>query len=242
MTVSELWKKAVFYLTVPKCVCCRKALSFNDNALCASCRIVYENSKKRDCGTCFKPIVQCHCAPSYLNTHFVHELYKVTRYIKRQVENPSNALVYSLKEDYRGDTVSFMASELSDSLSCFQNQKDIIVTNVPRRKRGIQKYGYDHAALLAKETAKQLHLPYLATMKSKAKTAQKNLRGIERKINADFSLKSNINLDGKRVILIDDIVTTGSSMGSAAMCLKGAKASKVIGACFAIAYLDKNPS
>jgi len=49
-----------------------------------------------------------------------------------------------------------------------------------------------------------------------------------------------LSLSGKKVMLIDDIVTTGTSMGSAATLLRGLGAKGIIGVCIAIAYRDKN--
>ncbi len=131
-----------------------------------------------------------------------------------------------------------MAREMKDSLLSVTEYEGLIVTNVPRRKEGIKKYGFDHAAALARSVAKLLNVPYIPTLVSHAKTAQKGLRGRDRKINAQFSAKRSLSLKGKTVLLIDDVVTTGSSMGNAAMVLKGEGAKTILGACFAIAYHD----
>jgi predicted amidophosphoribosyltransferase len=48
-----------------------------------------------------------------------------------------------------------------------------------------------------------------------------------------------IDLSSMKIIIIDDIVTTGASLGSCATQLKIAGASKVIGASVAITYKDK---
>ena len=77
-------------------------------------------------------------------------------------------------------------------------------------------------------------------MKSKLKTPQKKVHGEQRIKNAEFDyLKKHPSVRGKRVILFDDIVTTGASMGASAMLIKGLGAKEIVGACIAIAFRDK---
>ena len=101
------------------------------------------------------------------------------------------------------------------------------------------KYGIDHAELLAKSLAKKLSAQYYQPIISKSKKAQKKTSGEERLKNAQFKLKVRAkSLSGKTVIIVDDIVTTGSSMGACAMLLRGLGAKKIIGATISIAYKD----
>ena len=57
--------------------------------------------------------------------------------------------------------------------------------------------------------------------------------------NARFDyLNKRIDLSGKTMVIVDDIVTTGASVSVAATLLKGAGAKRIIAASLAIAYND----
>ena len=115
-----------------------------------------------------------------------------------------------------------------------------IFTNVPRRKSAVRKYGYDHARELSRRLAKQFGSEHRDLLTSRVKRAQKKLFGRERISNINFDYKGKYDLGKRNVIIVDDLVTTGASMGAAAMLLKMSGAKRVYGACFAIAYKDNS--
>jgi len=150
-------------------------------------------------------------------------------------------LIYSLKRDNRKDVLDFLTKELCDAIeNSVNNPSEMIFTNVPRRRESIRKYGMDHASLLAKSVAKYFSARYYQPLISKSKQEQKHMSGTQRLKNASFRLKKGArSFKGKTVILIDDIVTTGSSMGACAMLLRALGAKKIIGAVVSIAYKDE---
>lgn len=235
----NLKESILFYLSVPKCVGCKERLGRTDLALCPDCLKEYNNVKKRNCSICAKHLSECSCTNSYLDTHYVHKLIKVFRYIHRD-PIPSNNLIYSLKRDNRKDVLTFLTNELSAAISCsVKNPEEYVFINVPRRREGIIKYGIDHAALLAKSLAKRFSAKYYQPIISISTRAQKKLTRNERMQNAKFKAKRNaVDLKGKSIILIDDIVTTGASMAACAQVLKKLGAKTIIGAAVSIAYKD----
>ena len=151
-------------------------------------------------------------------------------------------LVYSLKRDNRNDVLSFLSEELACAILHNINiNEEYIVTSVPRRRKAIQRYGIDHARLLASAVAKRLGLRYYPLLKSTAKAPQKKMQNTERIKNAtvDYKLRTP-DIEGRRVILIDDVVTSGASMGSSAMLIHALKPKEIIGAALSIAYRDKS--
>ena len=241
MKFKELLNKILFYISVPKCVGCKIRLSVNDLALCPECLKEYNNIKTRNCSICSNPLYECTCSNHYLKSHYVNKLIKVFRYVHRE-PLPSNNLIYSLKRDNRRDVLELLTNELCSAIKNSidtATTQDLIFTNVPRRKESIRKYGMDHAEMLAKSVAKHFSAAYYQTLYSNSKNEQKHMSSVERIKNANFKLKRNAkDLKGKTVILIDDIVTTGASMGSAAMLLRSLKAKKIIGAVISVAYKD----
>ena len=208
--------------------------------LCSKCKELYDDTLRRNCSICAHPLYECTCPNEYLDAHYVHKSVKVFRYLVDK-DLPTNRLIFSLKKDNRRDVLDFLAKELSDSIKLNIKSLDkYIITSVPRRKNAISKYGFDHAALLAKAVAKKLDIKYVNTLKSEVKREQKFSQSREERFKKlKFKArKKSIDLSGSDVIIVDDIVTTGASMGACAMLLKSMGAKRIIGASLAIAYKD----
>ncbi len=239
MDLKNIGKYFLFLLSVPKCACCKQRLSFTDNVLCKDCYSAYEEIKTRNCSRCSENLSRCLCTNEYLNSHFVKKLAKIFRYNTREENLPANSLIYSLKRVNRSDVVKLCSKELSEAiLNMIRPDKGYVITNVPRRRSAIVKYGADHSAELAKHLSRTLGIEYISPISSRSRVEQKSLNGESRIANADFYIKHDIDLTGKSIILIDDIVTTGASMGKTAMLLRALGAKSVIGACIGISYKD----
>ncbi len=229
-------------MSVPTCVCCKERLNYEDRCLCPSCYIKYIDHKQLNCSRCAKVLEECSCTATYLNNHYVKRLAKVFRYKPSKDDLPSNFLIYSLKQDNRRDVFELLTEELVSAIrrmiDTSGKEDGFIVTNVPRRRAAISEFGYDHAEELAKRVGKALGIEYIKTLTSKAKQPQKATRGIERLENLRFGYATNRKLSGKNIILVDDIVTTGASMGQCATMLRAMGAKRIYGACVAVAFKD----
>ncbi len=242
MIFKEALKRILYYASVPKCVSCDQKLDYDDRGLCKACMEIYRQHKLRDCSRCAKILSQCTCSSFMLKSHSVKQMIKVCRYSRSEQSRPSNYLIYSLKQDNREDVISFLQDELTEALknNIKFNSKKYIFTNVPRRKKSILNFGFDHSAVLAKRIAESLGVEYRQFLVARSKKAQKSTHGLSRITNAQFDYKRNIkeDLKGKTVIIVDDVATTGASISKCAMLLKGLGAKKIIGAVIAIAYKD----
>ena len=239
MSDSAFLDKLLYLISVPKCVSCGKRLAYHEKALCTSCLKSYTEICTRNCSRCAMPLSECSCSTPYLEAHYVKTLIKVFRYQNREENIAANSLIYSLKSDNRSDVLNFCTDELIDAMKASNiHPLGCIITNVPRRRSQIVKYGIDHAKLLAENISKRTGATYMNLLRSNVKTAQKEVYGKERENNVDFDVINDADLKGKTVIIVDDIVTTGSSMGAAAMLIRGLGAKCIIGATIAIAYKE----
>ncbi len=239
MMNKNLFRKILFYVSVPKCVACGERIDVDDDALCKSCIIDYNEVKLRNCSRCALPLYECTCSNEFLENHYVKRLIKVYRYVQHHDFTPSNNVIYSLKRDNREDVLSFLSSELECAVrKSVKNPEEYIITSVPRRRAAIKKYGIDHSRLLAKALARRLECTYVSYLKSKSKLPQKKTFAEMRISNAEFDIK-NVDLKGKKIIIVDDITTTGASLGSCAALLRASGAKEIIGAVIAVAYKDK---
>lgn len=243
MDIKKLYNSFIYYLTVPKCVCCRERLDIDDEALCKACLKEYKNIKLANCSVCSHTLERCSCVNDYLDKHYVHKLVKLFRYKQPAHPNdrmPANELIYNIKRGKRRDLLKFITDELVEAIEDSVDYKKFIITNVPRKRSRVTKYGLDHSAEIAKSISKRLGIDYVKTLKSSLKKPQKKTHGEERLKNARFDyLRNSPDIKGKNVLLVDDIVTTGASMGNCAMLLHGLGAKRIVGVCLSIAYKDK---
>ena len=91
--------------------------------------------------------------------------------------------------------------------------------------------GYNQADYIAKGLSKNLKIKYSSKIVKRIKNtlSQTKLSSIERKSNMEsaFSLRNGKSINGKRIILVDDVITTGITVLEVAKVLKGNGAEKV---------------
>jgi ComF family protein len=107
------------------------------------------------------------------------------------------------------------------------------LTAVPLSGRRQRQRGFNQSAELAKELAKKLSIPLLdgCLIKVKNTASQVELSEKERKENVKgaFLVKKSAGVKDQKIILIDDVYTTGSTMEECARVLKKAGAKQVWG-------------
>ena len=181
MVERSHFRKVLFYLSRPTCICCKEPLNISDFAFCPECSTEFKERLNNNCSFCTRDLRECDCAPEFLRAHFVKKLYKSIRYIGTDADNVSASLIYSLKRRSRMDVLHYTPELILESIkiSCadFSNW---IFTNVPRRRKAVAEYGFDHSAYLAKTRAKRLGGNYKPLLKSRSKREQKQLTREER--------------------------------------------------------------
>ncbi len=108
-----------------------------------------------------------------------------------------------------------------------------LVTWAPLHPKRRKQRGYDQAELLARRGGEAAALPVAPTLeKIRAAGEQSRLQSEEdRRANIAGAYRAlpGLDLAGKRVVLVDDVVTTGSTLGECAACLRSAGAEAVVG-------------
>lgn len=108
------------------------------------------------------------------------------------------------------------------------------VTWVPMSPQKLRRRGYNQSELLAKAVAKELGLPAWNLLEQVRETdTQHSLTRAQRADNVRGAYRAKGATLGKRVLLVDDIVTTGATLRACAQGLYGAGAQKVCAVCAA---------
>lgn len=132
--------------------------------------------------------------------------------------------IYRFKYGDRQEYAEFFGEEVVRYLGDFiksVNPQGIIP--IPLHKRRRNKRGYNQAELLAKAIGKRVEIPVydklLVRVKNTAPLKQQNAKERQNNLKKAFKVTQNdVKLD--KVIIIDDIYTTGSTINEAAAVLK----------------------
>ena len=107
-----------------------------------------------------------------------------------------------------------------------------LVIPVPLHRRRLFQRGYNQSWLLAAEVGKAFGVPVAADILARARFTgpQFSLSRADRRKNITkaFAVASPERLAGKAVLLVDDIMTTGVTLGEAARTLKHQGAARVV--------------
>ncbi|MGN1194757.1 MAG: ComF family protein [Acutalibacteraceae bacterium] len=137
----------------------------------------------------------------------------------------------------------FFSSEMSSKFcEAFPLVKADIVTFVPMTEKSERERGYNQSKLLALGVSKRLLVPCEQLLVKNRETGrQRDLTAKERQNNLDgaFSKKENAVINGKTVILCDDIKTTGTTLSKCVSVLKENGAKEVY--CLCAAVSDYSP-
>jgi len=126
-----------------------------------------------------------------------------------------------------------------------EEQCDLVLC-VPMHKQRQALRGYNQAQLLAKELAEQLELPYRDCLKKVRKSKEQHTLSRAQRRSAQKDSYACTPLHGEKVLLVDDVCTSGGTMMECARVLREAGASSVIGATICLTPRDRrkkaNPS
>ena len=114
----------------------------------------------------------------------------------------------------------------------FGGEEVDLVTWVPLHPARRRFRGYDQARLLAAGLARRLGRPLLPGALGRVRDTgtQTSLTAGDRAANVKdaFTVRKTGQLNGRRVLLVDDVMTTGATVSECARCLKGAGVHRVL--------------
>ena len=194
---------ALDYFFPPICGMCGE---INENYICNNC---YENIKK---------IKKC-VINEYNNRNFSRHLY-IFRY-----EGIIRNKIIEYKFEDKGYLYKMFAKIiLSDKKTCNFIKKYDVIIPVPISKKRKKKRGYNQSELVANELAQKLNQDIWTDIiiKKKDNKPQSELNKLERIKNVEdiYEINKPIEVKNKKVLLLDDIYTTGSTVNEIARKLK----------------------
>lgn len=231
MTASEFLIKLV---APPRCAGCGKRFDIVNQdrvgAFCDKCRTEWEKAKISVCEGCGHESAACICSGKYLKGT------RILSVIKFGKVPCCDRLIYALKQRRVAKYFDFAADELCRRLReeeklTVTDLSDAIITNVPRNERTRRTFGFDHAEILAESVAELMSARYESLLGRRfGGRPQKNLNESDRgkNVRGRFFVRSDEPIVGERIILVDDVMTTGATASECVNELRRCGASEVI--------------
>ena len=104
----------------------------------------------------------------------------------------------------------------------YEGMKFDIITAVPLHSKRLKERGYNQSEILARVISEELNIPYVETLfKHKNNLVQHTLKGKDRMKNVKNAYKviDKSLIKDKNILLVDDIITTGCTIGECAKTL-----------------------
>jgi len=135
-------------------------------------------------------------------------------------EGMAMCLVKNLKYGGQRSAARLMAQQM---LPYLEENIDLIIP-VPLHKKRLYRRAYNQAADLAKHIGigGQIPVDFQALQRTRYTQSQVGQKAAARRAQLKDAFRANIDLKGKRVALIDDVCTTGSTAAECAKALKDA--------------------
>jgi ComF family protein len=143
---------------------------------------------------------------------------------------------------FKYEKVQTLAGPLSDLLAAAmpRDQRFDAIAPAPLHWRRRWLRGFNQAELLARRLSKRTGIPMLRALRRVESTrTQAGLSNTARRGNVAraFRARRGAAIEGKRILLVDDVMTTGSTAAACALALKRAGAERV--ALLTVARVDR---
>ncbi len=196
---------------------------------CQDCLKEIKIMRVQVCPVCQKPALQGKTHPVCRTQYSLDGLTSVFAF-EGVIKEAIGKLKYRLITDLVDELISLTFDQLPSKLT-----RPLILVPVPLHPRRQRWRGFNQAELLGKALGRkfdwQVATDYLT--RSKATKPQIKLKGKERKTNVQKAFKLNpkakFKVRNKKLVLFDDVWTTGSTLRQAGQVLKRAKAKEVWG-------------
>lgn len=211
----------MFYFLAPHdCIMC----SAENSIICAACRDELVDERVCACHICglpspsYEPCAECR-AKTALDALFVLGVH----------EGELRELVHRLKFAGARQAAADIAPVLTGLLPVMPGNARIV--HVPTAYQRARARGFDQAELLASAVSAESRCPRGSVLGRHGKTRQVGAGEDARRRQAEamFSVRRPEQVEDCPILLVDDVVTTGASMETAARLLKQAGAAQVYG-------------
>lgn len=217
----------------PICLNCQKHLSISgkeNKLICEQCLSLIKINN-----TLFCPVCRARLAENKKICH------KNALYLLGAAGNYDDPILQNLIHYFKYKKFSNLTPLLGETLIKYLNNlfgnwnleiRNFIIIPIPLHLHRERERGFNQAKLLAKTMTDYFNLPLIDALKRiRNNEPQVKIKGLEKRtknISGCFKIENSELINGKNIILVDDVFTSGATMNEAVKVLKSANAKKII--------------
>lgn len=217
-----------------RCICCGKIIK--DKYFCENCRGSIKPIELKTCDDCGLPLSLCSCK---FNFYYFRGMVSCFE----NADKTRDAFYdFKFKDQYLSG--GYFAGEMARRVKSkyFDVDFDFACT-VPSHRSTVNERGYDQTEVLAKKMAKLLKIPFKrALCQPKRTVKQHETEGIEGRysnVRGKYRVRKGADIKNKKILLADDIKTTGATLSECARELMLAGADEVYAVTALITFPNK---
>lgn len=225
--MKNIKEKCLDILYPPRCPVCNGIIDNTQSKVCPECAEVFHVIKDHYCMKCGKPVGETeeYCGECRSRDRSFRQGRSVFLYNTQMKQSLLRYKYYGSRE-YGKYYAECICRYLGRDI---QNWNPDVIVPVPIHRRKQRMRGFNQAADLAEYTGEILHIPVAEDIirKIKETRSQKKLDAKERKKNLKNAFRAVAEVRGLRILVMDDVYTTGSTVEAMTECLLEAGAESV---------------
>jgi ComF family protein len=220
------------FLLPPQCHFCEKFLDEGEEGICSVCLSEIHWIEPPFCSVCGTPFVSGEIRNHPCGSCLTKRKYFTMARALGTYEGSLQESIHQWKYQGKTTLTPFFGRWMVEGLYRYwdPNLFDLLIP-VPLHKERLRERGFNQALLLVKELSRRTGIPYRKRILQKVRPTipQVNLSSVEREkgVKGSFHLVGKEELEGKSILLVDDVYTTGATVNECSKVLLAGGAERV---------------
>jgi ComF family protein len=220
------------FLLPPQCHCCEKILEEGQQGICSDCLSEIHWIEPPFCLVCGTPFVSKEVVSHTCGVCLSKRKYFTMARALGSYDGSLQEAIHRWKYGGKTSFNPFFGKWMTEGLYRYWNPNlfDLLIP-VPLHSHRLRERGFNQAVLLVRELSLRTGIPYRKKVLQKRKPTlpQVSLSGAEREkgVRGSFHVVGREELEGKSVLLVDDVYTTGATVNECSKVLLAGGAKRV---------------
>lgn len=222
----SIFEAAISILAPVECQGC----GVEGSALCEYCAAKFINEFGERCCRCNRLSPRSRTCSSCRHTGSPTNVWITTDY-----DGQAADLIRIYKFGHQRAAAESIARLISATFIHYNPKTDYLVVPVPTATSRIRERGFGHSELLAEKVAGRLNFPFDMALRRIGQNRQVGSKRNDRlkQLSSSFAVKNHQKIINQKILLVDDVVTTGGTLIAATKTLRDAGAKRVDALIFA---------